>query len=246
MSALAVQEIGPGHRTAEVDAVVSTGRAISAPMVAALELAWSAIRDRHPELPAVVVVLGAGSGDRGGLRLGHFAAMRWSTTDASADGADVEQLAEVFVGGEGLARGPVDVLGTLLHEAAHALAHARGIQDTSRQGRWHNARFKAIAAEVGIAVEKDPKLGWSPTTVPDATQAAYGEVIEQLRGALRMRRASESGGPAKPKKPGPPPCVCGCGRRIRVAASVRELGPIVCGVCDQEFAPEQDEAEGGE
>jgi len=54
---------------------------------------------------------------------------------------DARQLPEVFVGGEGLARGPAEVLGTLLHEAAHALADVRGIKDTSRQGRWHNARF---------------------------------------------------------------------------------------------------------
>jgi hypothetical protein len=31
------------------------------------------------------------------------------------------------------------VLGTLLHEAAHGLAQARSIQDTSRQGRYHTA-----------------------------------------------------------------------------------------------------------
>ena len=44
---------------------------ISAPMVAALEGAWAAIRVRHPEVPAVVMVLGAGSiGNAGGLRLG--------------------------------------------------------------------------------------------------------------------------------------------------------------------------------
>ena len=66
-----------------VDAHVSTGAGvsgpISAPMVAALEGAWAAIRARHPEVPAVVLVLGAGSiGNAGGLRLGHFAAMRWA------------------------------------------------------------------------------------------------------------------------------------------------------------------------
>ena len=72
-------------------------------MVAALEQAWAATRARHPDVPPVVVVLGAGSigAPSGRLRLGHFAAMRW------ADGAgEGERLAEVFVGGEGLARGP--------------------------------------------------------------------------------------------------------------------------------------------
>ncbi|WP_207223611.1 hypothetical protein [Pseudonocardia sediminis] len=219
--------------------------AISAPMVAALEAAWAAIRARNPELPPVVIVLGAGSGDRGGLRLGHFAAMRWTATDnddhrhEDERDEDGRRLAEVFVGGEGLARGPVDVFGTLLHEAAHALAHVRGVQDTSRQGRWHNARFKAFAEEIGVAVEKDPKLGWSPTTVPDATRAVYAAAIGELGRALRMRRASETtGGAEKPKKPGPPACVCACGRRIRVAVSVREAGPILCGICEAEFLPE--------
>jgi len=158
---------------------------MTAPMVAALEQAWSTIRDRHPEVPAAVVVLGAGSigAPAGGLRLGHFAAMRWHD--------DARQLPEVFVGGEGLARGPADVLGTLLHEAAHALADARGIKDTSRQGRWHNARFKTLATELGIEITKDPRLGWSPTTLPEHTRSAYADTIDQLGRALRMHRSAE-------------------------------------------------------
>lgn len=122
-------------------------------MVVALEMAWAAIQARHPELPAVVMVLGAGFGNGPGLTLGHFAAMRWrapasATVDDDPDNqgqdneeedqhneeggahesAEPQRWAEVFVGGEGLARGPADVLATLLHEAAHALAHARGIK----------------------------------------------------------------------------------------------------------------------
>jgi threonine dehydrogenase-like Zn-dependent dehydrogenase len=75
----------PATTSEAVDANVSTGAEagpISAPMVAALEGAWAAIRAQHPEVPAVVVVLGAGSiGTAGGLRLGHFAAMRWAGPD---------------------------------------------------------------------------------------------------------------------------------------------------------------------
>lgn len=234
-----------------VDADMSTaaGRRadgpISAPMVAALEGAWAAIRDRHSEVPAVVMVLGAGSiGGQGGLRLGHFAAMRWADPDqqptsdpAGKDGGPV-RLPEVFVGGEGLARGPGEVLATLLHEAAHALAHVRGIKDTSRQGRWHNARFKALAEELGIEVTKDDRIGWSPTTLPTATRDAYAEVIAELGRVLRLHRAPEVTG-GRTSKPSPPPCVCGCGRRIRVAPSVLETGPITCGVCGEDFAPDQ-------
>ena len=239
-----------------VDTRLSSEGAISSPMVAALEGAWSAIQARHPELPDVVIVLGAGSGNGPSLRLGHFAAMRWRapgpvevieqeqtrTEDDEAgrdeaEPAPVRRWAEVFVGGEGLARGPADVFATLLHEAAHALAHVRGIQDTSRQGRWHNAKFKALADEVGISVEKDPRIGWSPTTLPAATRATYTQVIDELGLVLRLHRAVEiTGGAAK--KPATPPCVCGCGRKIRVAKSILAAGPIVCGVCDTEFTPD--------
>jgi len=78
--------------------------------------------------------------------------------------------------------------GTLLHEAAHALADVRGIKDTSRQGRWHNARFKALAAELGIEVTKDPRLGWSPTTLTEPTRTAYADNISALGAALWMHR----------------------------------------------------------
>ena len=237
---------------ADVSTVAGVSGPISAPMVAALESAWAAIRVRHPEVPAVVLVLGAGSiGNAGGLRLGHFAAMRWAdpdqtnaTDEDAADGADGEpsigqpvRLPEVFIGGEGLVRGAADVLGTLLHEAAHALAHVRDIKDTSRQGRWHNAKFKALAEELGIEVAKDPRIGWSPTAIPASTREEYAEVIDELGRVLRLHRAVEVAG-GKDKKPSAPPCVCECGRKIRVSPTVLAAGPITCGVCGTDFTPD--------
>jgi len=100
-----------------------------------LEQAWTAIRSHHPDVPQVVIVVASGSDPRSRrLNLGHFAAAHWQLTDQATD------RAEVLVSGEGLQRGPTEVLGTLLHEAAHGLAHARKIGDTSRQGRYHNRR----------------------------------------------------------------------------------------------------------
>ena len=103
--------------------------------------------------------------------------MRWTHAEhpprpAETAGAAASRpaLAEVFVGGEGLALGAVDVLGTLLHEATHALAHVRGVQDTSRQGRYHNRRFRDLAEEIGLDVREVPVIGWSDTHVPEATR----------------------------------------------------------------------------
>src|SRR3954471_14820008 len=172
--------------------------ALSAPVVAALEHSWAAIRSRHPDLPEVVVVLASGSVGTapGTLRLGHFAAMRWHHADnhpgAEPGRGTAEAMPEVFVGGEGLARGPVDVLGTLLHEATHALAFVRGIKDTSRQGRYHNRRFATLAAELGLHITEAPGIGWSDTHMPETTVTAYAGVIDELRRALTIYRRSET------------------------------------------------------
>jgi hypothetical protein len=97
-------------------------------LLAALELAWAIIRDHHAEIPEVVVLIGTGSGRGGVLRkLGHFAARRWRLAGGG-------ERSEILVAGEGLDRGPDMVFATLLHEAAHALAFARGIRDTSHGG----------------------------------------------------------------------------------------------------------------
>jgi hypothetical protein len=254
---------------------------VTGALVAALHEVWSTVRARHPEVPDVVLVVGAGSigAPRGTLRLGHFAANRWhhtphpdpsdeATTEAttestpeatsearsearsqapaqapseapSAPSAAAAGVPEVFVGGEGLRRGPLDVLGTVLHEAAHALAHARGVRDTSRQGRYHNARYAEIARELGLTVDRDPRIGWSLTTMPPATVEAYADVLPGLARALTHWRTSEPTGPdtGRASSNNPIPCECACDRRIRVALSTLLAGPIVCGLCDQPFTP---------
>ena len=91
-------------------------------LVKALEGVWLAVQDHHPDVPTVVVTLGAASVGvpRGVLKLGHFAANRWTPGDA-----DSTSIAELFIGGEGLAQGAESVLATLLHEAAHGVADVR-------------------------------------------------------------------------------------------------------------------------
>jgi hypothetical protein len=201
---------------------------LSPRLVTAMDRTWAAIQARHPAVPAVVIALGAGSGRGRGLTLGHFAPGRWQHGEGT--------LPELFIGGEGLARGGRELLGTLLHEAAHGVAAARGIQDTSRQGRFHNTRYADLARELGLEVAKTGTIGWSATTVPDATAARYRAELRRLDaalvawrhadGAARGGRASSNNGLA---------ARCDCGRRIRVSASVLAMGPITCGICGTHF-----------
>jgi len=203
--------------------------------VAALERTWAAIRHQHPELPETVIILGAGSPARRGLvELGHFAASRWHLQAAKAN------RHEVLVAGEGLRRGPHDVLNTLLHEAAHGLAHARNIKDTSRQGRWHNQRFAALAREVQLEVTADARTGLSQTQLTDQAATRYADQLGDLEDALQLWRHAE---PTRDNQAGSRnllACSCACGRKLRVAKSTLEQAPILCGACQQPFAPERD------
>ena len=226
---------------------------LSSPIVAALESTWAAIQQLHPEIPDVVIVLASGSigMPRGVLRLGHFAAMRWHHTHTHT--AARQRIPEVFVGGEGLGRGAVAVLGTLLHEATHALANVRGVQDCSRQGRYHNRRFQTLASEMGLDVRQVPVIGWSDTHVPDATVDEYAEQVDHLAAALVLHRYAE-GSPeatsasgdgenddnedpdgAEPAAKATSSAHCACPRRITVARRFLALGPITCSVCGEDF-----------
>lgn len=224
-------------------------------LVRALEQIWGTIRLRHPDVPLVVVILGAGSVGvpRGVLKLGHFAADRWTS-----GGSDAGALAELFVAGKGLAQGAESVLATLLREAAHGLADARRIQDTSRQGRYHNARFKALGEELGLTITHREGIGWSGTDLADGTAAQYATELVQMAAAITAYRYAEgslptsgggSGGAGKGGGKGGAGgsgrsapknglvLVCDCQRRIRISSSSAATGPIICGVCSGEFVP---------
>jgi hypothetical protein len=197
-------------------------------LVAVLEHTWQTIRQHHPEVPEAVLVVASGAeGTR--LNLGHFAPHRWQV-----HGADRH---EVLIGGEGLRRGPLEVLGTLLHEAAHGLAQARGIQDTSRQGRYHNRRYATLAGELGLQAASIQPIGWSATTIPDTTAGAYAGPLEDLATALVLWRRHEHHSGAGPRSRNLLAASCGCGRRIRAAKTTLAEAPILCGVCEQPFEP---------
>jgi hypothetical protein len=211
----------PANHTSTPDGAASL-------LVAALEHTWHTIRTHHPDVPEAVLVVASGAeGKR--LNLGHFAPHRWHV-----QGADRH---EVLVGGEGLQRGPTDVLGTLLHEAAHGLAQARDVQDTSRQGRYHNRRYATLARELGLTVTSVQPIGWSATTVPTQTADAYAGQLEDLAAALVLWRRQEYHLGAGPRSRNLLAATCGCGRRIRAAKTTLAEAPILCGACEQPFEP---------
>ena len=111
-------------------------------------------------------------------------------------------------------------------------------QDTSRQGRFHNTRYRALAEELGLEVAKGRALGWSDTTVPDATAALYRAELRRLDAALVAFRHAEprttaaAAGPATTTawRPG---AAAGAGSGSPSPCS--PPGPITCGLCGSDF-----------
>jgi hypothetical protein len=194
------------------------------PTLAILQAANDAlvsIRKSHPELQNVVLVIASGQ-KRSGAVHGHFAPDTWESKTASH---------EILLSSESLSRGAEATLGTLLHECAHLLARVRGIKDTSRQGRFHNAKFKALAEELGIEVHQDPTIGWSVTTLPTATAKVYKLELSALRKALKAYRR----GKVEPKAPKKTIRLeCGC-RGLTVPLSFIDKGGITCDACGMDF-----------
>ncbi|MBF6063001.1 hypothetical protein IU500_12505 [Nocardia terpenica] len=225
------------------------------PLVVTVEKIWKQIQRRHPEVPDVIVTIGSGTlggGDR--QTLGHFAQNRWI---AKENGAVIHEL---FIGGEGLRRSAAEVLSTLLHEASHGLAVARGIQDTSRQGRYHNQRFKELAEELRLDVVHTKDIGWSTSTLTELGQWDYRREIAGLERAMLTHRRNEIAlGTAEPGTEGEGSdgdedktarkssnngvsMSCPCGRKLRVSLKERDRGPIICGLCMEPYdEPEPDD-----
>ena len=158
-----------------------TGSAI----VAVLEETWEAIRANHTELPHVVIV--TGSGFIGSPRWAHWRESGWTERQGEGEHAHTRH-GEMFVAGEALARGAKHVVESMLHEGAHTLATVRSLQDTSRQGRWHNGVFRKLAEELGLEFrgdKADGTHGFSNMLLTAGTEAEYAELIKKLDAAIR-------------------------------------------------------------
>lgn len=153
-------------------------------LTAALEQAWDDIRARHDEIPEVVIVVGPTSMGRGRSdRYGHFAQRRWAV--------GTERRHEVLISAEGLDRGARQVFRTLLHESVHASCCARGLQDTSRGGSYHNGTFRAEAEAFGCVCEKNSQIGTTTPDITDEAAAEYAESIARIDVALTLFRRED-------------------------------------------------------
>jgi hypothetical protein len=219
-------------------------------VVKLLERVHERIRQNHPEVPEVVIVTGSGA-DLGGQKWGHFRPQGWTTGQASVH--------EMFMAGETLAKGSRQVLQTMLHESAHALAEHRGEKDTSRQGRWHNQVFRKTAEELGLEYKggnADKTIGFSAVTLTAETVEEYKDLLEELDQEICLMvrlpgwlggsdQDGEQGGHSMGKAPQGTEtkstsnvkltCKCEEPNIIRASKKVADKMVVNCGDCDALF-----------
>lgn len=257
-----IEETEP-EATETEDEIPAGAAATGSTVVIALEKVWDRIRQDVPELPEVVMITGTGTKGIGPSRWGHFLRDGWE--ERSQEGTKTYRH-EMFIAGEALAKGARQVVQTMLHEAAHVLAAVRKVQDTSRQGRWHNGTFRKLAEEMGLEHKNEKahtQHGYSFVTMTPGTAEDYADVIKELDEAIRITVGLPFwlGGPAAggseddedgsnvhglkpPKAEGGKSssnnvkCVCECEdpNIIRMSRKVLERASIRCEDCDALFA----------
>lgn len=78
-------------------------------------------------------------------------------------------MREINIGAGTLSRPIENIVTTLLHEMVHYWNDTNGVKDCSRNGTYHNKKFKAKAEACELNVECHPTYGWSITSPSDKT-----------------------------------------------------------------------------
>jgi hypothetical protein len=209
------------------------------PIVHALERAYTAIRVLNPDArPAVITVYRHESG----LIRGYFFKSQFISRQAERESGDPQRWDEIQIDSTILQEPARQILRTLLHEACHSIASHRSIQETSRQGRYHNGRFAELAQEVGLITAKDSRIGIVTPDVTDATAQRYATVLQELEEALTLYQEPRSrGATGKRKKTRMLKATCPvCERIIRASRQTFDAGAILCQPCATPFMVEDD------
>lgn len=187
--------------------------------------------DNELEMPTITIQSTVGA-------YGHVTTSKvWKTESGKAS-------YELNIGADYLNRPIENIVATLIHEGCHLYALQNGIKDTSNKGVYHNKRFKALAEERGLIIERHDKYGWTITTPSEATinfcidNDLQEVLITRHTGITFTGVGTGKNGNGTPVKPTAPKkgnsikwiCPC-CGAIVR---STKILN-IVCGECNEQF-----------
>lgn len=160
--------------------------------------------------------------------------------------AEGNERYEININSETVTRPIENVVATLIHEYCHYYNQINGIQDCSRNGYYHNKKFKECAEKHMLRIEHDDRIGWS-ITYP--TEELINWVISHDLQDIKLGRGinwMEVNGtmiPVNPKtgngnkgnktKSNMRKYTCNCGTIIRATKDLN--GTVECNKCHSTF-----------
>lgn len=93
---------------------------------------------------------------------------------------------ELNIGAGTLDRPIENIVATMIHEMVHLHNMQIGVKDCSRNGVYHNKKFRDAATARDLAISYDPRLGWSIT---QPTDKLCEFILEQGWSDIEMGRA---------------------------------------------------------
>jgi hypothetical protein len=104
-----------------------------------------------------------------------------------------------------------------------------------------NHRYATLASELGLEVASVKPIGWSAATIPQQTASVYAGQLQELQAALVLWRRQEHRIGSGTRSRNLFACVCPCGRKLRAAKATLAEAPILCGLCQEPFEPDEQE-----
>lgn len=123
-----------------------------------------------------------------GRTLGHFTLDR-TWRDKNNEDSDEISYYEINIDPRWFnSRTPSEVAETLLHEMCHYCNKLSDIRDCN--GNIHNKKFKSLAEDVGLIVEKGKSVGYGYTSLSDELKVYMDEVVKPSETAFEYFRTS--------------------------------------------------------
>lgn len=155
----------------------------------------------------------------------------WRTWKESKD--DIKEnekgFYEINICADYLYKDFVEVAETLLHEMAHLYNAMNKVKDTSRNGYFHNKKYKETAEAHGLIVSENSKYGWSDTKLNETALKAV-ENFKQNENFKIFRYEPKKARTAKKSNSIKYICPC-CNAIVRATKEVS----IKCADCDEYF-----------
>lgn len=97
-----------------------------------------------------------------------------------------ESYYEITICPEFIDRSLEEICATLLHEMTHLLNLKNNIQDVSRNGYFHNRKFKYEAEKHGLVITKVDGIGWSKTQLSNEAKVFISGIDIKMRKITRQ------------------------------------------------------------